>query len=184
MFSPSDSLIVFRQNNADQHTSSRLRQRDLPISPHLACEDFDSDSDTEDQIEDTMDSLRLRQLAKAFYYVCSFRNLQGQIDSNHITLPTYGRIGCMENNMNGLLAISYVDRTMTILHMDSLNVLHNFKLVGSGSIGCLEFINNHLYFAPSSGILVKFDVNQPKITGDVDNLISNEAFKFVRTHAQ
>ncbi|CAG9312029.1 unnamed protein product [Blepharisma stoltei] len=183
-FSHLNSLFALRENTPDEHRGPCLRQRDMPIPEDLACTDFHSDSDSEDPIDDIMETMRQRHQRKFIYYGCLFQRIEGDRNSLSITLPNFSRINSIITNRKGQIAVGYLCRTIAIIDMETLEILHMFKVTGAGSMLCLEFIDNFCYFSPNSGIYTKFDINQEKVLGEIDLNFVNPAFQTVKTGIQ
>ena len=175
-FSDQDSLFLLRMSFLEQE--GYARQKDLPIAFEKACENFLSESDSEEESLETTG----RSFARvASYYACLVKNLTQDKQSRAVPIPHYSKVNTIKTNRQGQVVFAYYSRTLVVMNMESLEVLHTLYLPGAGCIMCLEFLEESIYFSPNQYIFCRFNVNQESVDGEIDFSDPHKSIEVVNT---
>jgi hypothetical protein len=89
------------------------------------------------------------------YFACLFESASSR--AVLLDNTTYVIASCQ--NTRGELALMYLNRTVLILDMEALLVLHRIQIEGSGAIRTLDFQGDLLYYSPRAGFLTEFNAS-------------------------
>jgi hypothetical protein len=89
------------------------------------------------------------------YFACLFESAS----SRAVLLDNTTCVIASCQNARGELALMYLNRTVLILDMDALLVLHRIQIEGSGAIRTLDFQGDLLYYSPKPGFLTEFNAS-------------------------
>ena len=98
-------------------------KRDQPIEESKILTNFSSEDD-----EDPQKSLERSKAAgkTPSQHFATVHRREGE--STYKLLDTYSAITCNSVNKNGIVAMSFSDRSMVVMEMESLEIMHSFKV--------------------------------------------------------
>ena len=120
-------------------------KRDQPIEESKILTNFSSEDD-----EDPQKSLERSKAAgkTPSQHFATVHRREGE--STYKLLDTYSAITCNSVNKNGIVAMSFSDRSMVVMEMESLEIMHSFKVQGVGGILSIYLDDKKLYFSPNT----------------------------------
>ena len=159
-------LFVLRENIIDPGIENVTKQRDRPISIDDALKDFEPDEDEQLDSEGLLRYMTYNSKRIVTYYAIRFFDIAKQRVGNVVQTEIYERVNCIQQNFKEKVAFATIGRTVHVMNMVTLEMLHSLKLKGSGSLAMLQFNDDHIYFSPQSNYLCKFFTEQHPVKGE------------------
>lgn len=167
-FINSSDLFVLRESVIEVPVLTKIKQRDVPIDPTKALEDFETESDDQEDSEELLDSMIRRSNRLVTYYACVFFKISEGKAGKFTSLDVYSRINSIRQNYKNIVAFTTIDRSIYVMEMPTLSVLHRLSIKGGGLFAMLIFEDNDIYFSPQSNYLCKFNTAQPPVQNTFD----------------
>ena len=165
-FIDDSDLFVLRENIIDPGIENVTKQRDRPIPLEEALNDFEPDVEEELDGEGLLRFMTYNSKRIVTYYAIRFFDIAKQRVGNVVQTDIYERVNCIQQNFKQKVAFATIGRTVHVMDMATLQMMHSLKLKGSGSMAMLQFCEDHVYFSPQSNYLCKFFIEQHPVKGE------------------
>lgn len=161
-------LFVLRENIVSTEIENPWRQKDLPLNAEKILNDFDSEKEEIESSEDLLESMTVHSKRIVNYYACVFYDIATQRVGKAEELDIYSRVNCMRQNYQGKVVFATMKRTVYVMEMQSLSMLHVLSLVGAGSLAMVICENDYLYFSPQANYFCRFNMARSKVNQEID----------------
>ena len=176
-FTPGNQLFAMRENVLEPDPSSSF-YKDQPLNPAQPTLDFPLEVASPSIDIEALRAAK-RENRKNCYFSCIF-DLHG--GANSLKIDTVSYIISCKNNQKGLCAMLYLSRDLLVMRMETLEIVANCRLAGSGAIIALTMVDNSVYFSPGSRLITQIRVENgalPEVLEVINP--SHEAVTTVKT---
>ena len=179
-----NDLFTLRESAIEAGIENLKYQKEVPIPEDKCLDDFESENDEFLDGETLLEVMIKRSSKLITYYACVFFNVKNEKNGKFVATNIFSRINCIKQNYSGKVAFATMNRTIHVMDMLNLIMIHRLTVKGGGSICMLMFDKENLYFSPQAYYFCKFDTTQQPLTKEFDVLDhSPELITLKTTHS-